>query len=55
MVTRRPTGQSISFGGNAGFVAFDNIAISAVSEPTSALLMALGVGGLLLSRRRSAT
>ena len=46
-------GQSVSFGGNAGNVAFDNIAItSAVPEPQAAALLALGMGGLLVAVRR---
>ncbi len=46
------TGHSISFGNNGGFVAYDNITISAVPEPSGALLLALGVGVLGLSARR---
>jgi hypothetical protein len=44
--------HSISFGGNAGNVAFDNVAITAVPEPGSALLMALGGVALLIGARR---
>lgn len=46
------TAHSVSFGNAAGAAAFDNVALTAVPEPTSALLMALGVTGLLLVRRR---
>lgn len=44
--------HSVSFGGNAGNVAFDNVAITAVPEPTRALLLALGGAALLISARR---
>lgn len=44
--------KSITFGNGAGVAAFDNIAISAVPEPTAALLMSLGLAGLMLVRRR---
>jgi hypothetical protein len=46
------TARSVSFGGNAGGVAFDNVAITAVPEPTSALLMALGGAALLIGARK---
>jgi hypothetical protein len=45
------TAHSVTFGNAAGFAGFDDIRISAVPEPTSALLMALGVAALRLSRR----
>lgn len=47
------TGQSISFGGNPGGVAFDNVTISAVPEPQSAALLAMGLAGVMLLARRS--
>ena len=46
------TAYSLSFGGNAGNVAFDNVSITAVPEPTTAVLMALGGAALLLGARR---
>lgn len=46
--------HSVTFGSAAGVAAFDNIAITAVPEPASAVLMALGVGALLLRRRHGA-
>nr|WP_316639679.1 PEP-CTERM sorting domain-containing protein [uncultured Roseateles sp.] len=46
------TAQSVSFGGNAGNVAFDNITISAVPEPQAAAMLMLGLAGLLLGSRR---
>jgi len=46
------TGQSISFGGNYGNVAFDNVTISAVPEPQSAAMLALGLIGLTTFLRR---
>ena len=46
------TAKSITFGTAAGMAGFDNISISAVPEPTAALLMSLGLAGLLLARRR---
>ena len=42
--------RSVTFGKSVGAVAFDNFAIP---EPTSALLAALALGGLLASRRRA--
>ena len=48
------TALSATFGGNAGNVAFDNVAITAVPEPASALLMALGGAALLIGARRRA-
>ncbi|HSI44887.1 MAG TPA: PEP-CTERM sorting domain-containing protein [Methylophilus sp.] len=49
---------TISFAGvtgNAGdtTVFLDSVAVSAVPEPTSALMLSLGLGGLLLARRRN--
>jgi PEP-CTERM motif len=44
--------RSVTFGAAAGYAAFDNLSITAVPEPTSALLMALGCAGLLAARRR---
>ena len=46
------TARSVTFGNAAGAAAFDNISVSTVPEPTAALMMALGVAGLLLARRR---
>jgi hypothetical protein len=46
------TAHSAVFGGNFGNVAFDDVTISTVPEPASALLMALGGCGLLLAARR---
>jgi hypothetical protein len=52
-LTFNGTAHSASFGAN-GFdvVGFDNVAITAVPEPTSALLMALGGAALLLGARK---
>lgn len=46
------TGQSISFGGNPGGVAFDNVTISPVPEPQSAAMLAFGLIGLTVFLRR---
>jgi PEP-CTERM motif len=46
------TGKSIGFGGNAGNVAFDNIAITAVPEPESYAMLAMGLAGVILAVRR---
>ncbi len=47
------TAHSITFGNAAGQAVFDNISISAVPEPTTVLLMSLGLATLMLRRRRS--
>jgi PEP-CTERM motif len=44
--------RSVTFGASTGAAAFDNVAITAVPEPASAVLMALGVAGLLVARQR---
>lgn len=47
--------RSVGFGDAAGVAGFDDVTITAVPEPTSALLMALGlagIAGLGLARRR---
>lgn len=44
--------KSITFGAATSAAAFDNLTITAVPEPTSALLMVAGVAGLLAARRR---
>ena len=45
--------HSVSFGNAAGLAGFDNVSITAVPEPTTVLLMSLGVAALLLGRRRA--
>lgn len=50
MATFGAMARSVTFGKSVGAVAFDNFAIP---EPTSALLAALALGGLLASRRRA--
>ena len=45
--------RSITFGGTAGFAGFDNIGLNVVPEPTSVMLAALGIVGLVVSRRRA--
>ncbi|NUZ08856.1 PEP-CTERM sorting domain-containing protein [Piscinibacter koreensis] len=44
--------HSVTFGNAAGFAAFDNVGINVVPEPATALLLALGLGGLAATRRR---
>jgi hypothetical protein len=46
------TAKSITFGNTAGMAAIDNISITAVPEPTTVLLMSLGLATLALRRRR---
>ena len=46
------TAKSITFGNAANMAAFDNISITAVPEPTTVLLMSLGLATLALRRRR---
>lgn len=47
------TAHSMSFGNAANVAAFDNINITAVPEPTTVLMMALGLAGLFVARRRA--
>ena len=46
------TGRSISFGGNAGAVLYDDITITAVPEPSTYLLLALGFAAVGFVKRR---
>lgn len=46
--------RSVTFGATVGAAAFDNVAITTVPEPTSVVLMALGLAGLLAARQRRA-
>lgn len=48
------TAHSLTFGNAAYVAAFDNVALTPVPEPSTYALMAVGVAGLLLSRRRRA-
>ena len=49
------TARSINFGSNGGLVAYDNVVLNPVPEPTGYALMALGLAGLgRVARRRSA-
>ena len=43
----------VTFGGCVGFAAPDNIGLNVVPEPTSAVRVALGIAGLVVSRRRA--
>lgn len=45
--------HSVTFGNATGVAGFDNVSITAVPEPTTVLLMSLGVAALLLGRRRA--
>lgn len=44
--------KSVSFGGNAPNVAYDNITITTVPEPTNALLLAAGLLAVGVAKRR---
>lgn len=46
--------KSVTFGASVGAAAFDDVAITAVPEPASALLVALGVACLLAVHQRRA-
>lgn len=48
------TAHSLTFGNAANAAAFDNVTLSPVPEPSTCVLMAVGLAGLLLSRRRNA-
>jgi hypothetical protein len=45
-------GYSISFGGNDGQIAYDDVTVNAVPLPAAALLFPLGAAALGLSARR---
>lgn len=45
-------GYSISFGGNVGQIAYDDVTVNAVPLPAAALLFPLGAAALGLSARR---
>ena len=47
--------KSVDFSANAGAVAFDNITVSPVPEPTSMALMLAGMAGLAVVARRRKT
>ena len=48
------TGKSISFDGNSGHTAFDNVTITPVPEPTTYALVLLGLASIgFVARRRS--
>lgn len=47
------TAHSISFANAANAAVFDDIRISAVPEPTTALMLAMGLATVMLSRRRN--
>ena len=47
------TAHSVTFGSAANIAAFDNVAIGAVPEPTTMAMMALGLVGVLVARRRA--
>ena len=44
--------RSIGFGGNAGEVLFDNVTITAVPEPSTYLILALGMVAVGFAKRR---
>ena len=46
-------GRSVTFGNAAFEVVFDNVSVSVIPEPGTALLLALGLAGLLATRRRA--
>lgn len=46
--------RSVGFGENANFVAYDNISITPVPEPSTYLLMALGLAAVGVVKRRRA-
>lgn len=46
------TARSVTFGNATNVAAFDNLSITPVPEPTTVLLMAMGLAGLALVRRR---
>ena len=44
--------KSVSFGGNAPFVVYDNVTITTVPEPGTYLLLAAGLLAVVLAKRR---